>query len=130
MSDSSADKQPKSQSSPSGGPPGPPKKTTRGLEDGAPDGKPFFGAEHIDLTNVQFTPELLRCLPTDMARKHRVLPVRKNETQIGIATADPSDLNAIDDLVDFFHRPVEMLVADKLQLDDFIERLYGDTGAR
>ena len=130
MSDSTLDKQPKPQSSSCGGPPKPPKKTARGLEDGSSGGKPSFGAEHVDLTNVQFTPELLRCLPAEMALKHWVLPILKNEAQVGVAVADPSDLNAIDDLTHFLHQPVEIFIADKHQLHDFIERFYGNKEPR
>lgn len=36
-----------------------------------------FGAEHIDLSQVQFAPELLACIPAEMAHKYRVLPVFK-----------------------------------------------------
>lgn len=104
-----------------------------------------FGAEHIDLSEVQFTAELLRLIPAETARKYQVLPVpastvvpelaespRKYQIlsifempdKVGIATADPSDLNTIDHLVHFLNRPVELFVTDKAQLKAFIERLY------
>ncbi len=86
-----------------------------------------FGAEHIDLSQVQFTPELLRLLPVEMVRKYRVLPVYKTGDLVGIATADPSDLNAIDELTHFLNRPLELFVADKSQLDTFTLRLYGSS---
>lgn len=128
MSNLEPDKKPKPQSAPSGGPPKPPKKTTRGLEDGLPNdpqnGPANFGAEYIDLSRVQFTPVLLGLIPAEKARKYHVLPVFKMPGRVGIVTADPSDLNAIDDLVHFLNRSVDLCVTDKSQLKAFIERLY------
>jgi type IV pilus assembly protein PilB len=86
-----------------------------------------FGAEHIDLSQVQFTPELLRLLPVEMVRKYRVLPVYKAGVNIAIAMADPSDLNAVDQLAHFLNSIIELRVADKDQLDTFILRLYGSS---
>jgi type IV pilus assembly protein PilB len=84
-----------------------------------------FGAEHIDLSKVNFTPELLSCIPAKMVRKYRVLPIHQISDRTGIATTDPIDLNTIDTLVHNLNQEVEIYIADKDQLDAFIERLYG-----
>ncbi|HTR41221.1 MAG TPA: hypothetical protein VMH87_06360 [Pseudomonadales bacterium] len=84
-----------------------------------------FGPEHIDLSEVEFIPELLNCIPAEMTLKFRVMPVYQTDKQIGIATADPGDLNSIDVVTRFLNRPIEILVADKSQLDDFIHLFYG-----
>jgi hypothetical protein len=86
-----------------------------------------FGAELVDLTSVNFTPELLRCIPADVARKHRVLPVFDRPGCLAIALADPSDLQTIDILTHTLQKPeLEIRVAESQQLDRFIHRLYGD----
>jgi hypothetical protein len=54
-----------------------------------------FGAEHIDLSGVQFISELLRSIPVDMVRKFQVLPISRSGTELRIATADPSNLSAL-----------------------------------
>lgn len=87
-----------------------------------------FGAEHIDLSRVQFTPELLQCIPAGIARKLRVLPIFESTTTVGIVMADPSDLNAVDTLVHHLNRPVYIYIADEGQVDSFIDRLYGIGG--
>ncbi|HXC34891.1 MAG TPA: hypothetical protein VNV43_03400 [Candidatus Acidoferrales bacterium] len=84
-----------------------------------------FGAAHIDLSSVDFTPQLLRCLPAEMARKFRVLPITESAAVIGIAMAEPSDLNAVDTLAHHFNRPVYIYVAEGGEVDACIERLYG-----
>jgi len=86
-----------------------------------------FGAEFVDLASVKFTPGLLRCVPSDLARKHRVLPVAELGSCVAIVTSAPLDLAALDDLHSVLDREIELRVADKAQLDLFIERFYGDS---
>jgi type IV pilus assembly protein PilB len=86
-----------------------------------------FGAEIVDLTQVDFTPELLRCIPADVARKYRVLPVSDLLGRLSIALADPEDFNTIDSLIHILKKPeLEIRIADEQQLDIFLQRLYGD----
>jgi type IV pilus assembly protein PilB len=85
-----------------------------------------FGAEYINLSEVQFTPELVRCISAKMARELRVIPVYQMKDRVGIAFADPWDLNTLDTLIHFLNREVEVFVTDKYQIDTFLERLYGD----
>jgi type IV pilus assembly protein PilB len=88
----------------------------------------YFRTETVDLRSVQFTPDLLRCVPADIARRYRVLPIAE-DTPISliIAVADPSDLDAIDGIHFALRRHVGLRVADPRQLDEFIERLYGES---
>ena len=86
-----------------------------------------FGAEIVDLSKVDFTPELLRCIPADVARKYRVLPVFDLPGRLSIALADPEDFTTIDSLTHILKKPeLEIRVAPKQYLDIFIQRLYGD----
>jgi len=87
----------------------------------------YFRAEKIDLSTVQFTPELLRSVPAHVARHYRVLPVFEDSpTSLGVALADPSDLDVIDGLHSTLRRDLVLRVADSQQIDEFIQRLYGD----
>jgi type IV pilus assembly protein PilB len=86
----------------------------------------YFSAERIDLREIQFTPELLRCIPANVARRYRVLPVFDDAPQsLSIALGDPSDLDAIDGVSSTVRRDLVLCVADSQQLDEFIHRLYG-----
>ena len=85
-----------------------------------------FGAEFVDLATVKFTSGLLRCIPADLARKHHVLPVAEVGGCVAIVTSDPTDLATLDELHSVLDREIELRVADKAQLDLFIERFYGD----
>jgi type IV pilus assembly protein PilB len=84
-----------------------------------------FGAEEIDLRNVQFTPELLASIPAKLARRYRVLPVVDSPRMLRIALADQAELDTIDALAHLLRRELELCVAEASQLDDFVNRLYG-----
>jgi len=84
------------------------------------------GAAFIDLANVNFTARLLRCIPAELIRRHRVLPVTEADNQITIAVSDPADLDLVEQLQLSCRRDIEVCVADASQLDSFIERLYGE----
>lgn len=84
-----------------------------------------FGAERVDLNEVEFTAELLACVPAHYARRFRVLPVSQRPGFIVLAMEDPSDLPAIDALHHFLDCELELCVAGGKQLDEFIAQLYG-----
>jgi type II secretion system (T2SS) protein E len=81
-----------------------------------------FGAEHIDLLKVQFTPELLQLIPAELVRNYRMMPVRQFPDRIAVALGDVSDINAIDSLCSTLKQVAEVMQADKSQLDVFIQR--------
>jgi hypothetical protein len=86
-----------------------------------------FGAEIIDLTKVDFTPELLRCIPAEVVRKYRVLPVFDSPGRLAVALGEADEMNVIDSLTYILMRPeLEIKVAAKQQIEIFIQRLYGD----
>ncbi len=87
-----------------------------------------YGAEEVDLRQVAFSPELLACMPAQLARRYRVLPISSSRDKLRIAMADPSDLDALDSLCHHLRRELELYVAEESQLNEFIERLYGREG--
>ncbi len=85
-----------------------------------------FGADFVDLRQVRFTPEILPCLPADLARIHRAMPISFSGNRLVIAMSDPSDLKALDCLHSALGKELEIRVADQSQLDTFIRQFYGD----
>jgi type IV pilus assembly protein PilB len=93
------------------------------MGDSRPDDE--FGAEFIDLSKVQFTPELLKFISAEKAQKHQALPVGKTRDRLTIAMADPTDLNFVDYLCSTFKLEIEIQVADAQQIRQFVRLLYG-----
>jgi hypothetical protein len=85
-----------------------------------------FGAMEIDLRDVAFTPELLASISAEFARRYRVLPISSSPHEFVVALTDPSDLKAIDAVHELVQRDVALCVANASQLDEFLERLYGE----
>ena len=83
-----------------------------------------FGVEKINLVDVNFTPELLCCIPAPTARAFGVLPIFSGPSGLIVALADVN-LVVIDSLFQTLHRELEFRVAERHQLDEFIERHYG-----
>jgi len=85
-----------------------------------------FGIESIDLATVHFEPELLRCIPATTARTYRVMPIYEAPDRLFVALAEVNNLEVIDSLRHALHRDLEFREADRQQLDEFIQRFYGD----
>jgi len=91
----------------------------------SPDPPGFDGGE-IDLSTVDSTPDLVRCIHAQTARHYRVLPVFQTRTgALGVAVTDPGDIDTMDSLTHLLHREIELRQADGLQLGTFLRRLYG-----
>jgi len=88
-----------------------------------------FGIERVDLATVHFASELLRCIPANTARTYRVLPIFESPNCLCVALAEVNNLEVMDSLRHALHRELEFRVADRQQLDEFIQRLYGDDDA-
>jgi type IV pilus assembly protein PilB len=85
-----------------------------------------FKDQKIDLSTVEFTPNLLRNLPSYLAQRHRTLPIFSDGDSLVIALAEPVDREAVGSLTNHLHRHLDVRAADGEQLDRFIQRFYGN----
>ena len=84
-----------------------------------------FGAEVVHLANLVVADEIISIVPRDVARKYRVIPVFKNEGKVGLAIADPSDLNALDSLAHLLGAEIEPRVASEPDIEAALTKYYG-----
>ncbi|HSW28952.1 MAG TPA: ATPase, T2SS/T4P/T4SS family [Longimicrobiales bacterium] len=70
-------------------------------------------------------PAALALVRPELARAHRVVPLRATARSIVVAMADPLDLSAVDDLQFQSGRRVEAHVATEAAVLDALERCYG-----
>ena len=82
----------------------------------------FEGSEEI-------APEILRLIPTGLARLHRALPVAWNDNTLSIVLADPFQLQTTEDLRFALGKEVRLLVAPAAEVEERLERYYGVDGA-
>src|SRR5207247_10368505 len=57
-----------------------------------------LGTEFVDLSEREIAPEILRFIPSGLARLHGALPIEMNETSLRVALVDPFDLHVAEDL--------------------------------
>src|SRR5213082_1897026 len=57
-----------------------------------------LGTDFIDLAEREIAPEILRLIPSGLARLHGALPIEMSGTTLRTALVDPFDLNAVEDL--------------------------------
>jgi type IV pilus assembly protein PilB len=79
----------------------------------------------IDLVADDVDFDLAALLPEHLARRYQAIPVRQEgEFSVLVAIADPSDLQAIDELRLALKRKVELAVADLRDIEAVIRNVY------
>jgi general secretion pathway protein E/type IV pilus assembly protein PilB len=84
-----------------------------------------FGAEVVHLANLKIEDDVISTVSRDVARKYRVIPVFKSEGKIGLAIADPSDLNTLDSLTHLLNAEIEPRVASEQDIEAALGKYYG-----
>ena len=57
-----------------------------------------YGLPSIDLADFEIDPEVIELIPQEVALKHQVIPVNRAGSTLIIATGDPSNIFALDDI--------------------------------
>ncbi|HEX8431919.1 MAG TPA: hypothetical protein VF625_11545, partial [Longimicrobium sp.] len=78
----------------------------------------------VDLERVKLDPKILRLIPTEIALKHLVLPLRRVGRTLTVAMSDPTDLGVIDDLKFITRLDIEPVIAGDFTLKKTIDREY------
>ena len=84
-----------------------------------------LGTDLIDLTERDIPPEILRLIPSGLARLHGVLPVEMSGTTLRVALVDPFDLHAAEDLRFALGKDIHVVVSPSDQIEDLIKQHYG-----
>jgi type IV pilus assembly protein PilB len=78
----------------------------------------------VDLERVKLDPKILKLIPTDIAIKHQVLPLRRVGRTLTVAMANPTDLGVLDDLKFVTRLDIEPVIAGDFSLRKIIEKEY------
>ncbi len=79
----------------------------------------------IDLRATPVPPEAVAAVSADFVRRHWAVPINVTATAITLATSDPSDPLAPDELATITGKDVELAVASLVPLVEAMERFYG-----
>jgi type II secretion system protein E len=89
-----------------------------------------LGMQYVNLKDFEIDPELLNLFPTSTIYRHSLLPLRRENGRVEVATSDPFDLEALDELSSLSNLRLEPVLArhdDVVQLIKVKLGVGGDT---
>ncbi len=85
-----------------------------------------YGVPSINLDDFTIEPEVLALIPEDVANKHGVVPVNRAGSTLILATADPSNIFALDDIKFLTGYNIQPVVASEDAIRTAIETYYAE----
>jgi type IV pilus assembly protein PilB len=83
-----------------------------------------YGVPSIDLGEFDIDPEVAALIPEDVAQKHAVVPVNRAGSTLIVATSDPSNIFALDDIKFLTGYNIQPVVAAEEAIRRTLEDLY------
>src|SRR5688572_5406792 len=84
-----------------------------------------FGVEVVNLSELKLDDSVIATVPRHIAKRYRCIPVYRHGNTIGIAIADPSDLDTIDSLHHLLNAELEIKIASEDGIEAALTKLYG-----
>jgi general secretion pathway protein E/type IV pilus assembly protein PilB len=82
-----------------------------------------LGFPFVDLYGEKIDYELFSSFPLSIIEKHRIIPFKKDDDNIYIATADPLDYDSLELAERFSPKPLKIFIALSKDIQNIIERL-------
>jgi len=83
-----------------------------------------YGVPSMDLDELEIDPEVAQLIPQEVAQKHNVMPVNRAGSTLILATADPSNIYALDDIKFLTGYNIQPVVASEEAIRRCIEANY------
>lgn len=88
-----------------------------------------FRVQKIDLSKFKISPDIIKLLPPQLCRKHKVIPVAKSSARkLVVAFSDPGNYFALDDISMIAQMQIEIVVASEATIESAIKRYYVPQG--
>ena len=87
-----------------------------------------FAIPVVELTERDIDTELLRLVPSRLVHKYGLIPVSRNGKGIRVATSDPYNMYALDEVRTCIDMPVEPVLATRGEIHKLIKAFYGVGG--
>ncbi len=78
----------------------------------------------VDLSKFEVDPKIAKLIPTDLATKNLVLPLKRDGRTLTVAIADPTNLGIIEDLKFITRYDIFPVIAGEFTLRNTIEKYY------
>ena len=90
----------------------------------------ILGLRYIENEIVVLRPEILKLIPEQLVKKYTIMPVEmKGTSKIVIATSDPHDMSATEDVKMVSKKEVEIALCPKRNILTAIDKYYTNAGA-
>jgi len=86
-----------------------------------------YGLPAINLAKYEVSPDVIRLLPPDIARKNQVVPIQQNKNVLVCAIADPTALVSLEDIKFRTKLNVEAVITTFTALDQALNKYYSGT---
>ncbi len=87
-----------------------------------------LGIPYISLEHMTIEPEIMKMVPENLLRKHKIVPVKKEDNKLFLAMVDPFDLDAIDDVSLVTGLQIEPLLSSPREIDNTFNRCFSIAG--
>ncbi len=87
-----------------------------------------FGMELVDLTNVKVEPETLQAMPLKLVHRRTLMPLRRDNGTLVVATGDPFDVYALDELAMQTGLEIRPVLASPREIARLIKAHFGVGG--
>lgn len=88
-----------------------------------------LGIPHLDLEKYFINPEMPRLISEKLARRHMLIPVKKERGNLIVAMSDPLNIFAIDDIKIATGMEVIPAISTRQNIENAINRYYGSESA-
>jgi type IV pilus assembly protein PilB len=79
----------------------------------------------IDISKVNVDPKIAKLIPTDLATKNLVIPLKREGRTLTVAMADPTNLGVLEDLKFITRYDIFPVIAGEFTLKTIIDKIYG-----
>ncbi len=87
-----------------------------------------FSIPVVELSESDIDRELLRLVPSRIVHKYGLMPITRNGRSLRVATSDPYNMYALDELRTCVDMPVEPVLATRAEIHKLIKAFYGVGG--
>jgi type II secretory ATPase GspE/PulE/Tfp pilus assembly ATPase PilB-like protein/FixJ family two-component response regulator len=88
------------------------------------------GIDFIDLREAGISPAAVNCIPLEICKRHRIIPVRLEGNQLTLAMADPSDLMLCDNITRVTGLKVIPFITLSSEIGAALARATGEDGGQ
>jgi type IV pilus assembly protein PilB len=81
----------------------------------------------VDLSRFEIDPKIAKTVPADIARKHCLIPVKRDGRTLTVAMADPMQLGVLEDLKFITRYDIFPVLAGEFTVRSLIDKVFGAT---